>query len=53
MPGTTKPHRLQENGGTAAVALTPADLPAIKAALAQIIVAGDRYPAHSQQRIGR
>ncbi|MHA6820990.1 aldo/keto reductase [Ralstonia pseudosolanacearum] len=53
MPGTAKLHRLKENVGTAAVALTPADLSAIKAALAQIIVAGDRYPAHLQQRVGR
>ncbi|AXW63622.1 aldo/keto reductase (plasmid) [Ralstonia solanacearum] len=53
IPGTTKLHRLQENVGAAAVALTPADLSAIEAALEQITVAGDRYPAHLQQRVGR
>ncbi|WP_197339573.1 aldo/keto reductase [Ralstonia solanacearum] len=53
IPGTTKLHRLRENVGAAAVALTPADLSAIEAALAQITIAGDRYPAHLQQRVGR
>ncbi len=53
IPGTTKLHRLQENIGAAAVVLAPADLAAIEAALAQITVAGDRYPAHLQQRVGR
>lgn len=53
IPGTTKLHRLRENVGAAAVALTPADLSAIEAALAQITVAGDRYPAHLQQRVDR
>ncbi|MDB0508104.1 MULTISPECIES: aldo/keto reductase [Ralstonia solanacearum species complex] len=53
IPGTTKLHRLRENIGAAAVALTPADLSAIEAALAQITVAGDRYPAHLQQRVDR
>ncbi|QUP56240.1 aldo/keto reductase (plasmid) [Ralstonia syzygii] len=53
IPGTTKLHRLQENVGAAAVALTPADLSAIEAALEQITVAGDRYPAHLQQRVDR
>lgn len=53
IPGTTKLHRLRENIGAAAVALTPADLSAIEAALAQITIAGDRYPAHLQQRVDR
>ncbi|MDC6178975.1 aldo/keto reductase [Ralstonia solanacearum] len=53
IPGTTKLHRLRENVGAAAVVLTPADLSAIEAALAQITVAGDRYPAHLQQRVDR
>ncbi|WP_055325203.1 aldo/keto reductase [Ralstonia solanacearum] len=53
IPGTTKLHRLRENVGAAAVALTPPDLSAIEAALAQITIAGDRYPAHLQQRVGR
>ncbi|QHB57369.1 aldo/keto reductase (plasmid) [Ralstonia solanacearum] len=53
IPGTTKLRRLRENVGAAAVVLTPADLSAIEAALAQITVAGDRYPAHLQQRVDR
>ncbi|MCL9843946.1 aldo/keto reductase [Ralstonia solanacearum] len=53
IPGTTKLHRLRENIGAAAVALTPADLSAIEAALAQITIAGSRYPAHLQQRVDR
>jgi aryl-alcohol dehydrogenase-like predicted oxidoreductase len=53
IPGTTKLHRLEENIGAAAVELPPADLDAISAALEQIRVVGDRYPAHMQQRIDR
>jgi aryl-alcohol dehydrogenase-like predicted oxidoreductase len=51
IPGTTKLHRLQENVGAAAVDLSAADLGAIEAALQQIKVVGDRYPAHLQQRV--
>ncbi len=53
IPGTTKLHRLQENVGAAALELSPADLAAIEAALKQIKVAGERYPAHLQQRVDR
>jgi aryl-alcohol dehydrogenase-like predicted oxidoreductase len=53
IPGTTKPHRLEENIGAAAVELAADDLAAIEAALQQIKVAGDRYPAHLQQRVDR
>lgn len=53
IPGTTKLHRLQENIGAAAVELSAADLTAIEAALKQIQVVGDRYPAHLQQRVDR
>lgn len=53
IPGTTKLHRLQENLGAADVALSPQDLADIEAALAQIRIAGDRYPAHLQQRVDR
>jgi aryl-alcohol dehydrogenase-like predicted oxidoreductase len=51
IPGTTKLHRLQENIGAAAVELSATDLAAIEAALRQIKVVGDRYPAHLQQRV--
>lgn len=53
IPGTTKLHRLEENIGAAEVELTIDDLAAIESALAQITVAGERYPAHLQQRVDR
>ena len=53
IPGTTKLHRLEENIGAAAVELSADDLGAIEAALKQIKVVGDRYPAHLQQRVDR
>jgi aryl-alcohol dehydrogenase-like predicted oxidoreductase len=53
IPGTTKLHRLEENVGAADVELSADDLSAIEAALRQITVAGDRYPAHWQQRVDR
>jgi aryl-alcohol dehydrogenase-like predicted oxidoreductase len=53
IPGTTKLHRLQENVGAAAVELTTDDLHRIAAALAQITVRGDRYPASLAARAGR
>lgn len=53
IPGTTKLHRLEENIGAATVELSADDLSAIEAALRQITVVGDRYPAHLQQRVDR
>jgi aryl-alcohol dehydrogenase-like predicted oxidoreductase len=53
IPGTTKLHRLTENISAAAVDLSTGDLAAIEAALEQIKVVGDRYPAHLQQRVDR
>ena len=53
IPGTTKLERLQENLGSVAVELTPADLRAIHDALSGIEVQGERYPAHLQARVGR
>ncbi|WP_431825840.1 aldo/keto reductase [Burkholderia sp. F1] len=53
IPGTTKLHRLDENVGAAAVELTTDDLAAIEAALTQIRIVGERYPAHLQQRVDR
>ena len=52
IPGTTKLNRLTENIGAADVVLSADDLTAIDAALKQIEVVGDRYPAHLQQRVG-
>ena len=53
IPGTTKLHRLEENIGAAAVALTADDLSQIAEALAQIQVQGARYPAHLAARAGK
>jgi aryl-alcohol dehydrogenase-like predicted oxidoreductase len=53
IPGTTKPHRLEENIGAAGVELTPDDLRDIESAVSRVTVQGDRYPAHLQQRVDR
>jgi len=53
IPGTTKLHRLEENLGAAAVALSAADLAEIAAAAAAIPVEGERYPAHLMATVGR
>ena len=51
IPGTTKLSRLEENLGAAAIALPPADLAEIEAALARIAIVGERYPASSQAMV--
>src|SRR5271154_6943064 len=53
IPGTTKLHRLKENVGGAAVTLTADDLGQIAAALTEVKVEGDRYPAHLAARAGK
>jgi aryl-alcohol dehydrogenase-like predicted oxidoreductase len=53
IPGTTKLHRLEENLGAAAVALSAQDAADIATALAKIDIVGDRYPAHLQARVGK
>ncbi|WP_233852214.1 aldo/keto reductase [Paraburkholderia sp. HD33-4] len=53
IPGTTKLARLDENVGAASVVLTPADLTDIEAALEQVKVAGERYPAQLQKFVNR
>jgi aryl-alcohol dehydrogenase-like predicted oxidoreductase len=53
IPGTTKLHRLQENIGAAAIALTPADLEHIEKAASRIAIHGARYPEHLQNRVGK
>jgi len=50
IPGTTQQHRLEENVGAAAVALSAAEMAEIEAAAAKIPVVGDRY-AEAQQRM--
>ena len=53
IPGTTKPHRLEENLGGAALELTPDDLRQIQSAASKITVEGARYPEHLQKLVGR
>lgn len=53
IPGTTKLHRLEENLGAASLTLDAADLAALEAALREIEIVGERYPAHLQQRVDR
>jgi aryl-alcohol dehydrogenase-like predicted oxidoreductase len=49
IPGTTKLHRLEENIGAAAVALTSEDLRDIENAASKIAVQGARYPEHIER----
>jgi aryl-alcohol dehydrogenase-like predicted oxidoreductase len=53
IPGTTKLHRLEENTGAAAVALSPEDLKDIEAAVSGVEVQGARYSADSQKLVGK
>lgn len=53
IPGTTKLHRLEENAGAAAVALSPQDLLDIEAAVASVPVQGARYSADRQKLVGK
>jgi aryl-alcohol dehydrogenase-like predicted oxidoreductase len=53
IPGTTKLHRLEENIGAAAIALTPEELRNIDGALSKIAVQGARYPEHLLRQVGR
>ncbi len=53
IPGTTKPARLEENIGAAAITLTSEDLREIDRAASQITVEGARYPEQLQQLVGR
>ena len=53
IPGTTKLHRLEENIGAAAIALTADELRDIDGAISKIAVQGARYPEHLQQLVGR
>ena len=53
IPGTTKLHRLEENIGAAAVALTSEDLRDIENAALKIAVRGARYPEHIERMSNR
>jgi aryl-alcohol dehydrogenase-like predicted oxidoreductase len=53
IPGTTKPHRLDENLAAANFELTWEDLRDIESAISSVTMLGERYPAWMQQTIGR
>ena len=53
IPGTTKPHRLEENLGGARIELTPDELHEIEREASRIEVHGARYPESSQRMIDR
>ncbi len=53
IPGTTKPHRLEENVGAAAVALSAKELRDIEDAVSAVEIQGARYPEHLQRLVGR
>ena len=53
IPGTTKPHRLEENLAAPEIELTPEDLLEIDAAASEIPVEGARYPERLQRMVGR
>jgi aryl-alcohol dehydrogenase-like predicted oxidoreductase len=53
IPGTTKPNRLEENIGAAAVELTPDDLREINNAASKITVQGTRYPENLERMTNR
>jgi aryl-alcohol dehydrogenase-like predicted oxidoreductase len=53
IPGTTKLHRLEENLGATSIELGPEELRRIQAALDDIRIEGDRYPAQLAARVGR
>lgn len=53
IPGTTKPHRLEENLGAADIILSQDDLQQITQALDTIKIVGARYSPKHQARVGR
>jgi aryl-alcohol dehydrogenase-like predicted oxidoreductase len=53
IPGTTKPHRFEENIGAVGIDLTADDLRQIDDAASRIIVQGARYPEHLERMTGR
>lgn len=52
IPGTTKPHRFEENLGALDIGLTPTDLQEIESAAAQVPVQGLRYPEELDRMTG-
>ncbi|GAA2711426.1 MULTISPECIES: aldo/keto reductase [Streptomyces] len=52
IPGTKRRRYLEENATAADLALPPADLDLLRAAVPEEAVAGDRYPAQALERLG-
>lgn len=52
IPGTTKPHRLEENIQAAEIELTPDNLREIDSAASKISVQGERYPEKLEKMTG-
>jgi len=53
IPGTTKPHRLEENLGAADVTLTADDLRELDRLAGAVTIQGERYPESAQRFIDR
>ncbi|HVP67957.1 MAG TPA: aldo/keto reductase [Anaeromyxobacteraceae bacterium] len=53
IPGTTKPHRLDENLGAAGLDLTPDDIREITVAASKVAIQGARYPEALERLVGR
>ncbi|CAM3055892.1 aldo/keto reductase [Corallococcus sp. ZKHCc1 1396] len=53
IPGTTKPHRLEENLGAATMELAPDELREIDSGASTLKVQGARYPEHLEKLTGR
>jgi aryl-alcohol dehydrogenase-like predicted oxidoreductase len=53
MPGTTQPHRLDENLGADSVELAVDELALIDHPLSRVTVEGARYPADLAARVGK
>jgi aryl-alcohol dehydrogenase-like predicted oxidoreductase len=53
IPGTTKPHRLEENLGAVQIVLDADELRGIDAAAARITVHGARYTEQMQRLVDR
>lgn len=53
IPGTTNPHRLEENLGAVDIRLSPDDLRAIEEASARLEIRGARYPEFHERLTGR
>ncbi|MBR10461.1 MAG: aldo/keto reductase [Rickettsiales bacterium] len=52
IPGTTKPHRLEENLGALSFSLSANELKEIEVASSRVKVVGDRYPEHMEKTTG-